>query len=34
MKIIVTGASDGIGGATALRLAQDCAARGERSTSC
>ena len=29
MKIIVTGASDGIGGATALRLAQDCAARGE-----
>lgn len=29
MKIIVTGASEGIGGATALRLAADCAARGE-----
>ena len=29
MKAIVTGASDGIGGATALRLAVDCAARGE-----
>lgn len=29
MKAIVTGASDGIGGATALRLAADCAARGD-----
>lgn len=29
MKIVVTGASDGIGGAVALRLAADCAARGE-----
>ena len=29
MKAIVTGASDGIGGAVALRLAADCAARGE-----
>jgi NAD(P)-dependent dehydrogenase (short-subunit alcohol dehydrogenase family) len=29
MKIIVTGASEGIGGATALRLAADCAARSE-----
>ena len=34
MKVIVTGASDGIGGATALRLAQDCAAGASRSTSC
>ncbi|MBP7001515.1 hypothetical protein [Amaricoccus sp.] len=28
MRAVVTGASDGIGGAVALRLAADCAARG------
>lgn len=30
MKAIVTGASDGIGGAVALRLAADCAARSDQ----